>query len=251
MTRTPAHRAVGEAGPRRAAADGEDVHGRAARRRAGDRLQHLPDLELLAGPVRLAGHRQPGRRQAAPRRRAAAGDHRAGLPGGAGRGRLRPATWSRSPPRARRQAGRDARGAAGGAAHRLHRRQRVRRLARGARPPGRGVHREGRRQHRRRRLDRRLRGDVPEPRVLLRPLHRPDVHGAAERLPPRRRHRDRRGPQDVAEVGAGHRRPRSTSCSATTPARSSCSAASSTAACSTGSRQRPSTRRRAGRVPRP
>ena len=40
-----------------------------------------------------------------------------------------------------------------------------------------------------------LRGDVPEPRVLLRPLHRPDVHGAAERLPPGRRHRDRRRPQ--------------------------------------------------------
>ena len=102
-----------------------------------------------------------------------------------------------------------------------------------------GVHREGRRQHRRRRLDVVLPGHVPEPGVLLRALHRPDVHRPAERLPARRRHRDRRGPQVRRR---GRRRAsarRSTSCSATTPARSSCSAASSTPACSSGSTRRP------------
>ena len=78
------------------------------------------------------------------------------------------------------------------------------------------------------RLDVVVRGDVPEPRVLVRALHRPDVHGAAERLPARRRHRDRRGPQ-VGRRGGRRARPRrSTSCSATTPARSSCSAGWST-----------------------
>ena len=40
-----------------------------------------------------------GRGQAAPRRGAAAGDHGPGLPGGAGRGRATPPTWSPSPPR--------------------------------------------------------------------------------------------------------------------------------------------------------
>ena len=50
----------------------------------------------------------------------------------------------------------------------------------------------------------------------------------AERLPARRRHRDRRGPQERRRGRCRARGRRSTSCSATTPARSSCSAASST-----------------------
>ena len=44
------------------------------------RLQHLPDLERLPRPVRLARHRQPGHRQAAPAGRAAARHLRGGLP---------------------------------------------------------------------------------------------------------------------------------------------------------------------------
>ena len=225
MTRTPAT-AIWEKPGRSTAAHGEDVHGRAARHRAGDRLQHLPDLELVAGAVRVAGHRQPGRREAAPGRGAAARDHRAGLPGGAGRGRLRP-----QPRHARRRgpgrpARRDAGGPSRGEADRLHRRQRLRRLAGAERPPGHGVHREGRREHGRRRLHRRLRGDVPEPRVLLLALLRPDVHGAAERLPARRRHRDRPGPRRPRPRSAPGSRPPWASCSATTPARSSCWAGS-------------------------
>ena len=54
------------------------------------------------------------------------------------------------------------------------------------------------------RLDRRLQGDVPEPRVLVRALHRPDVHRPAERLPARRRDRaPTTGRKSVAEVGEG------------------------------------------------
>ena len=56
------------------------------------------------------------------------------------------------------------------------------------------------------------------------------------------------GRKSLAEVGAGHRGRARTSCSATTPARSSCSAASSTPACSSGSRRAGAQRRRAGRV---
>jgi hypothetical protein len=54
------------------------------------RLQHLPDLERLPGPVRFAGHRQPRPGQAAPTGRASAGAHRLGRPRGARRGRLQP-----------------------------------------------------------------------------------------------------------------------------------------------------------------
>ena len=100
MTRTP-RTAVWEKPGKVPLTDGEDVHRRAARRGAGDRLQHVPDLELLAGPLRVAGDRQPGRRQAAPVGGAAARDHRAGR---ARRCWPRPAstrTWSRSPPRTR------------------------------------------------------------------------------------------------------------------------------------------------------
>ena len=76
MTRHAGHGALGEAaGQARPAAHDQDVHGRAARRRAGDRLQHVPDLERLPGAVRQPGHRQPGHRQAAPARGAAAGHH--------------------------------------------------------------------------------------------------------------------------------------------------------------------------------
>ena len=61
-------------------ADAEGLPRRAARRRARHRLQHLPDVERLPRPVRLAGHRQPGHRQAAPAGRAAARHLGRGVP---------------------------------------------------------------------------------------------------------------------------------------------------------------------------
>ena len=95
MTRHAARGRLGEAaGQAAAAADDEDVHRGAARRRAGDRLQHLPDLELLPGPVRLAW--SPATRSSSSRTRGAVlplAHHRADRPRGARRGRLRPRTW--------------------------------------------------------------------------------------------------------------------------------------------------------------
>ena len=82
------------------------------------------------------------------------------------------------------------------------------------------------RQHRRRRLDVRLQGHVLQPRVLVRPLHRADVHRPAERLPAGVRHRDRRGRRSRPPRSRPGSARRSTSCSATTPARSSCWAGS-------------------------
>ena len=74
MTRTPATAAwekpAGKGEPLRMS---KTFHVVPARGRAGDRLQHVPDLELVPGPVRLAGHRQRRRGQAAPARGAAAG----------------------------------------------------------------------------------------------------------------------------------------------------------------------------------
>ena len=77
---------------------------------------------------------------------------------GARRGRLRPATSSRWPPRTPPTGWPRRWPAARGEADRLHRRQRLRRLAGEERHAGDGLHREGRRQHRRDRLDRRLQG---------------------------------------------------------------------------------------------
>ena len=135
MTRHPAHGTVGEAGRQgRSAADEQDVPRRAARHRARDRLQHVPDLELLPGPVRLAGHRQRRDRQAAPGRRAAARDHREVRPRGARRGRLRPEPGAARAGGRRREDRLDAGGAPGGQDRRLHRLDRVRRLARRATP---------------------------------------------------------------------------------------------------------------------
>ncbi len=79
--------------------------------------------------------------------------------------------------------------------HRLHRLERIRDVARAERPPSRRVHGEVRRQHSGRRLDRRFRRTVPQPGVLVQPLHRPDVHGAAERVRAARGNRHRRGAQ--------------------------------------------------------
>ena len=59
----------------RAAEDGEAFPHRAAWRRSGDRLQHVPDLERVSRPLREPGHGQRGDRQAAPQRSAPAGDH--------------------------------------------------------------------------------------------------------------------------------------------------------------------------------
>ena len=193
--RVPAHRALGEAGAGEPLRMTKDYRVVPARRGAGDRLQHVPDLELLPGSVRLAGHRQRRRGQAAPAGRAAAGDHRRSdprrrcgtpastRPGDAGRrgrrrgagqdaGRCTPRCSSSTTPAARRSAT--------GSSARPRRRQA-------------GLHREGRRQHGRRRLDRRPARRAGQPRVLVLALHRPDVHDAAERLPAARRHRDRRG----------------------------------------------------------
>ena len=97
-----------------------------------------------------------------------------------------------------------------------------------------GLHREGRRQHGRRRLDRRLPGHAREPRVLAVALQRADVHDAAEPARPRatasdRRRATSRSTSSRADLGARGRR----SCSVRTRRRSSCSARSSTTACST------------------
>ena len=89
--------------------------------------------------------------------------------------------------------------------HRLHRLHGVRRLAGDQRPPGAGLHGEGRRQHGGRRLDRRLQGHAVQPGLLPVPLQRPDVHHPAEPADPPRRHHHGRGPQVVRRGG---RRPR-------------------------------------------
>ncbi len=127
-----------------------------------------------------------------PRRRAAAGDHRALRPPGAHRGRLRPEPGAARRRGARREARLRPRPAPRCQDRRLHRLHRVRRLARGARPAGIGLHREGRGQHHRRRLHRRLRRHVPQHRVLADALQRADVHHPAEPPHPGRRHRHRR-----------------------------------------------------------
>ena len=76
-------RGLGEAGQGRADPHAQGLPHRPARRRARDRLQHLPDVERLPRHLRLAGHRQPGHRQAAPAGGAAARDHRGDRPKGA------------------------------------------------------------------------------------------------------------------------------------------------------------------------
>ncbi len=204
----------------------KNVHRHRPRRRAGDRLQHLPDLELLARPVRLAGHRQRGRREAAPAGRAAAGDHRRRLPRGARRGRLRPEPGHPGDRARRRRPGQAAGDPARGEADRLHRRQRVRRVAGAERDPGDRLHREGRRQRGHPRLHRLLQGADRQPGLHAVPLLRPDVHHHPEPVRPGRRDRDRRGTQVLR---GGRRRARDgdrPGCSATTPARSRSSAAS-------------------------
>ena len=159
MTRVPGTALLGEAaGQARSAAHGEDVPRRAARRRAGDRLQHVPDLERLPRPVRLPGHRQPGGGQAAPARGAAAGDHRAGLPA---RCWPRPASTRTWCALAAEAPG----GRAGARRWRCAPEVRIIDFTgstafgdwlESQRPPGAGLHREGRRQHGGDRLDRRL-----------------------------------------------------------------------------------------------
>ena len=91
---------LGEAGQGRPDPDAEGLPDRAARRGPGHRLQHLPDLERLPRPVRLARHRQPRRGQAAPARRAAARDHASRSRARRARGRLRPGPGARWPPSA-------------------------------------------------------------------------------------------------------------------------------------------------------
>ena len=175
----------------------------AARGGAGDRLQHLPDLELVRA-VRVAGPRQPGRRQAAPGRRAAARDHGAGRGRGARRGRLRPGPGHARRRETRRRAGGDSRGATGGQAHRLHR---AARSATGwsSMPP-------------RRSCSPRRPASTPssstrpttfaacaQPRVLLRALHRADVHDPQNLFRPRAAsHRPE--PKSVRRAGRRARR---------------------------------------------
>ena len=178
---------------------------RRTRCRPGHRLQHVPDLERLPGPLRLAGHRQRRRRQAAPAGHPAAGDHGRDRPRSVGGQRFRPGSGHAGGRGAGRHAGHDAGRAPGRPDRRLHRRTGVRRVAGGrgrAARPG-GLHREGRRQHRRRRLDRRPGRAAGQPGLLVHALQRPDVHDAAERLPAARRHQHRRG----AAVLRGVRRP--------------------------------------------
>ena len=82
--------AAGQARPDRAR---PALHGRPARRGAGDRVQHVPDLEQLPGDVRQPGHREPGGGEAAPAVGPAAGDLRAGRARGAGGRAASTPTW--------------------------------------------------------------------------------------------------------------------------------------------------------------
>ena len=205
MTRTPGDRAVGEARPGRAAADGEDVHvvPRGVALVIGCNTfptwNSWPGLfaSLVTGnPVVVKPH--PGAVlplaitvQVRPR--------------GAGRGRLRPQPGHarrRGPRRpARRGAGAAPRGAGSSTSPaappsatgwRSNARQAV------------GLHREGRRQHRRRRLHRRLPRDVPNLALLA------SRSTPGRCAPPRRTSscpptasRPTRATRRVAEVGAG------------------------------------------------
>ena len=204
----PAGGSVGEAAGQAAAAPHDEaLHGRAARDRARRRLQHVPDLERLSGALRQPRHGQRRARQAA----AAA-----------------PSCRSRSPSRSRATCSREAGFAPNLVALAVDRpderlastlatRPEIRivdytgstafgELARGERPPGRRLHREGRRQHGRDRLDRRLQGHARQPRLHALALQRPDVHDHAEPARPARRHRDGRGPQVVRRGRRGPRR---------------------------------------------
>ena len=113
-------------GKRPAAGDGEDVHRGTTGDRAGDRLQHLPDLELVPGAVRVAGHRQRGRGEAASGARSCRWRSPCRSPVTCW---PRPASAESGHP-GRGEPGRDGRvragGAAGGANRRLHRVDRVR-----------------------------------------------------------------------------------------------------------------------------
>ena len=72
-----------------------------ARCRAGDRLQHLPDLELLARPVRLARHRQRRSWSSRTRARCCRSPSRSRSPRRCWPRRASTPTWSRWPPRTR------------------------------------------------------------------------------------------------------------------------------------------------------
>ena len=189
-------------GPRRADGDGEGQPHRRSRRRRGDRLQHLPDVERLPRPVRLARHRQRRRGQAPPPCGAAPGHHRRDRPGSIGRQRVRPGSGHAGRRGARRHPGHHPGRAPGRPDRRLHRRLGVRRVAGGrGRPAGPGgLHREGRGQLRRRRLDRRPGRAAGQPGLLVHALQRSDVHDAAERLPSARRHQHRRGPGELRRL---------------------------------------------------
>ena len=103
-------------------------------------------------------HRQRRRRQAASERDPAARDHREDRARGAARGGLRSERRHAGRARRGRRHRADARAAARDQDHRFHRQHRERPLARGARPPGAGLHREGRRQPGHHRLGRRFQG---------------------------------------------------------------------------------------------
>ena len=196
---------VGEAGQGRADPDGQGLPGRPARRRPRRRVQHLPDVERLPRDLRVAGHRQPGHRQAPSSRGAAARDHRGDRTNCVAGQRVRPGSRAAGRGGRRRGPGPHAGRAPRDRDHRLHRWPAVRRVAgtRGRRARRTGVHREGRRQHGGGRLDRQPARRTGQPRVLAGAVLRPDVHHPAERLRPRGRHRHRRR----TPVVRGARRP--------------------------------------------
>ena len=147
-------------------------------------------------------------------------------------------TWSRWPRRTTVTAGQDAGHPARGEAGRLHRRHGVRHLVGGKRHPGDGLHREGGRERGGHRLHRRLQGDVRNLAFSL-SLYSGQMCTTTQNLfIPGDGIETDDGHKSVDEVGAGYRRRDRTSCSATTPGRSSCSAAWSTRACSSGWRSR-------------
>nr|WP_284289031.1 hypothetical protein [Angustibacter aerolatus] len=170
----------------------------------------FPTWNSLPGALRLAGHRQRRRRQAAPARRAAAGDQRRCHPRDVARQRFQPRPGDAGRRGRRRGPGEDARARLDGAGDRLHRWPDVRRVARarGRRRRQAGAHGEGRREHRRDRLGARPARRPGQPRVLVLAVQRADVHHPAERLRAARRRRHRRGPPDLrrgSPTGSGRR----------------------------------------------
>ena len=239
MTRTPRQARLGEAaGQARRRCGDQDLHRRAARHRAGHRLQHLPDLELLPGPVRLPGHRQ--RRSSSSRTRARCCRSRSPS-------RSRARCWPR-PASTPNLVALAAERPGEGIAKTLAARPEIRIIDyTGSTAFGDWLEANARQAQVYTEkagvntvvIDSTddYAGMLSQPGVLPVPLQRPDVHHPAEPADPPRRHHHRRRATRASTRSAPTSPRRSAGCSATTRGRSRCSARSSTTACWTGSRR--------------